>query len=318
VRRHCVLLREKFIESKLIVHLEDNEEVLLVNDIPMTMEELLNLPDKEICIVVPEKRIHPVFYKEFLRSADGITVIMDTLSEFIPENKKNIVLWPAADTAKFFPGKMNFSLKSDLGISEDEMVVCYTGNVHVGNAKEVRSLYLAIALANREGVPARLIRTGRDYCNFLGEPDEWARKYSIELGVIEYERIPLYLSISDVLIQPGKSNIFNDYRLPSKIPEFLLMGKPVAVPDTNIGRFLKNNDEAIILKKGDALEILEVIKKIKADRAFADKLSEQGRSFALKFFSSETNAVKLEQFYMDLNGKKVSFFQKLKDRLRLI
>ena len=82
-------------------------------------------------------------------------------------------------------------------------------------------------------------------------------RYSVELGFVERGMIPVYLSIADILIQPGKAGLYNDYRLPSKIPEFLFMKKPVVLPDTNIGRFLKNNEEALLLEA--ALQLAAIV-----------------------------------------------------------
>ncbi len=311
VRKHCSLLKEKYPLAKLIVHLEDNEEVLLSNDIPMTINELIQLPENEIDHIVPEKRSHPEKYKTFLKESDGITIIMDTLADFVPENKDYIILWPIIDCDRFRPAEAGQHLRLQLGISENETVLCYTGNVHSGNAREVRSLYLAVALANREGTPARLIRTGKDYCDFLGENGDWAHEYSIELGVINSKDIPEYLALSDILIQPGSENIFNNYRLPSKIPEYLAMGKPVAVPNTNIGRFLKDREEVILLQKGDSLEILDVIKMIKGNRILTEKISSGGRKYAMENFNRDKNSERLEFFYEKIMNDKPGILKRI-------
>ena len=44
---------------------------------------------------------------------------------------------------------------------------------------------------------------------------------------------------ADALVQPGGPDAFNDYRFPSKLPDFLASGKPVVLPATNIGRYLR-------------------------------------------------------------------------------
>lgn len=69
-------------------------------------------------------------------------------------------------------------------------MICYTGSVHKANAEEVRSLYLAIALLNQQGYNTFLVRTGYDGCEFLREDELWIKKYSVELGHIDYKEIP--------------------------------------------------------------------------------------------------------------------------------
>ena len=60
----------------------------------------------------------------------------------------------------------------------------------------------------------------------------------IELGAVGWREIPGYLALADAFVQPGAADDFNRYRLPSKLPEFLAMGRPVVLPDCNIGHDL--------------------------------------------------------------------------------
>ena len=87
-----------------------------------------------------------------------------------------LVLWPGADEKVFFPRPRDNDYLERLGIAAESVVLCYTGNVHSANAREVRSLYLAAAILDREGTPTTLVRTGRDFCPFLGPDEAWARE----------------------------------------------------------------------------------------------------------------------------------------------
>jgi glycosyltransferase involved in cell wall biosynthesis len=303
VRKHCGLLMEKFPASKLIVHLEDNEEIVAEKLLGLPKAIIESLPDEKLQAITPDTLSHYTYYKHFLRGAHGITIIVDALREFVPENKPCMILWPIIDTERYSPQDGNANVREGLGIRPHEYIVCYIGSAHSVNAHEVRSLYVAVALANREGLPVRLIRAGRDECNLLGEQDEWARKYSIELGFIERKDIPSYLALADILIQPGKADRFSKYRFPSKIPEFLSMGKPVAVPDANIGRLLKHKEEAFIMKQGDALGILDAIRELKTNNGLKERLSIGGRQFALTNFDKKTITDTLEDFYKDIIEK---------------
>ena len=55
--------------------------------------------------------------------------------------------------------------------------------------------------------------------------------------------IPGYLALADAFVQPGAPDDFNRYRLPSKLPEFLAMGRPVILPHCNIGNDLTDGAE---------------------------------------------------------------------------
>jgi glycosyltransferase involved in cell wall biosynthesis len=284
--------------------LEDNEETIFEKRVNMSKEQIQGLSEDQLNRIVTKGVSHPIHYKSFLKEADGITVIIEKLREFISKGKPNMVLWPIIDPVKFAPGQKDPALLHKLGMNSDAILICYTGNVHASNAREIRSLYLAVAMANEEGLPVKLIRTGVDHCDFLGDDSERAHKNSVELGYVKYEEIPGLLALADILIQPGGPDEFNDYRLPSKIPEFLAAGKPVVAPNTNIGRYLRNGRNAMITKKGDEFELLGIIKLLSKNRALRERLSKGGREFAVKNFAKKRISSELERFYRHVSGSR--------------
>jgi glycosyltransferase involved in cell wall biosynthesis len=224
-------------------------------------------------------------------------MIMDRLERFVPAETPKLILWPGADEQLFFPRPRDPELLEQLGIPPSTLVFCYTGNVHSANARDVRSLYLAAAILDREGTPARLIRTGRDFCSFLGPDEEWAYKISIELGQVPYREIPALLSLADVLVQPGGDNAFNEYRLPGKLPEFFAMGRPVVVPRTNVGRFVRHGEDAWVLEKVDALGIVETVLHLRSDRSLSERLAVGATEFCRQHFNWQRNTRILAHFY---------------------
>jgi glycosyltransferase involved in cell wall biosynthesis len=213
------------------------------------------------------------------------------------------VLWPGADRELFHPRPRDEDLLASLGVPRGAIVFTYTGNAHTANARDVRSLYIAAAILDREGMPAVLLRTGRDFCDFLGPDTAWARKMSIDLGQVDYCEIPNLLSLADVLVQPGGDNAFNDYRLPGKLPEFFAMGRPIILPHTNAGRFVRHGEEAWVLPKVDALSIVDAVRMLQADDQLRERLSAGALEFCRSHFDWTTNAGKLDQFYFDVRTK---------------
>ena len=292
VRLFCEKLAG-FCSFALFVHLEDNEELILEVNLGASFEELARSHSVEI----PPGLSHPRKYRGFIAAAAGVTMIMDRLDRFVPPEIPKLVLWPGADENVFFPRPRDNDYLERLGISADGVVLCYTGNVHSANAREVRSLYLAAAILNREGTPATLVRTGRDFCPFLGPDEEWAWRISVDLGYVEYSQIAVVLSLADVLVQPGGDNPFNEYRLPGKLPEFFAMGRPVIVPETNIGRFVSHGEEAWVLPKVDALHIVEAVLALRRDERLSERLGAGAVEFRRKHFDWKTNARTLAGFY---------------------
>ncbi len=297
VRVHCLELKKRFIDSHVIVHLEDNEEIVVETFSGLSYKDLLKMSDKEVSEKLPDVLSYPGRYEKFLLAADGVTYITDQLKDFIPGTQRSHRLWPIIDINRFSPTAGSAATREKIGLDPDDFVLCYIGSVHGVNAQEVRYLYEAVMLANRQGLPVKLIRTGRDTVDFLGEQVEELKENVIELGYVEMEDVPALMASADLLVQPGLADRFNRYRLPSKIPEFLATGKVVAVPRTNIGLSLKDNDNAIVLENADTQTIVQVISRVIGDPASAEKIGARGRKFAKKHFNTRSITKQLVSFY---------------------
>jgi glycosyltransferase involved in cell wall biosynthesis len=282
-------------EFSLFVHLEDNEELILETNLGIPYEKLVRTRAE-----TPSNLSHPRNYRAFIASAAGVTMIMDRLEQFVPPDVPKLILWPGADENLFVPRPRDPGALELLGIAPKTVVLCYTGNVHSANARDVRSLYLAAAILDREGTPARLVRTGRDFCSFLGPDEEWAYRVSIELGHVPYQEIPGLLSLADVLVQPGANDAFNEFRLPGKLPEFFAMGRPVIVPRSNVGRFVRHGEEAWVLNKVDALGIVDAVVELRANKALSERLAMGATDFCRKHFNWKKNTAVLAQFYEEV------------------
>ncbi|MEW6287167.1 MAG: glycosyltransferase family 4 protein [Chloroflexota bacterium] len=283
-----------------VVHLEDNEEAILESNLGMPLKTLLQLPEGRLNSLIPEHLSHPIRYRQFLKNAQGVTMVMDTLQAFGPENEAKVVIWPGYEEELQWHRPPDHVLRQRLGIAPQENVVVYTGNVHNANHREVFSLYLAVGLLNRRGVPTRLVRTGTDYVRLHDKHLKMLERYCISLGHLPRTDLPALLSIADALVQPGKADAFNMYRFPSKLPEYLASGKPVLLPAVNIGRFLKDEEEAILLKEGNALEIAQKLEALFPDRPRRERIGEGGRLFAEKNLKWSLGAEKLLAFYENL------------------
>jgi glycosyltransferase involved in cell wall biosynthesis len=283
------------------VHLEDNEEYLLSMKAGMTMAEMRRLTMAEQDRLAPPEQIHPTHSQEFLAAADGVTVITEELNEFNRVGRPHHVARPGIDTARFRPDLEPPLSRAAMGIGEDEFVIVYHGTVHYANQHEMLSLYLAIKLLARAGRRVRLVRLGETE---LGGVDPLAfgalRDGVIELGAVEWREIPRYLALADAYVQPGTTNDFNRYRLPSKLPEFLAMGRPVILPNCNIGHDLVHGENALLLEEGTALEIVAMIERLLDDRELRERLAGGARRFALEELSWEDNSVSLARFLRDL------------------
>ncbi|MFL6450184.1 MAG: glycosyltransferase [Bryobacteraceae bacterium] len=297
VRTFSAAVLENF-QCRLFVHLEDNEWHILSCALNRPVKEIFALTRQELDKLVGPGLSHPRKAVEFMERADGVTVIIDRLAELAPPGVPSIEIWPSANPGFFFAEPISESSRAGRGIAKNSIVIAYTGNVHAANACEMRSLYLAVAILNREGFPTTLVRAGRDFYPFLAPNDDWARPHVIELGLVPHIEVRSVLALADVLVQPGKSDQFNDYRFPSKVPEFLSVGRPVILPNANIAKHMTHRKHGYVLEEPSAVAIADAIREIMSDRDLYSSLSAGALEFFNERLSWQASAEKLNNFYL--------------------
>jgi len=110
------------------------------------------------------------------------------------------------------------------------------------------------------------------------------------------------MALADIFVQPGVPDAFNDYRFPSKLPEFFTLGRPVVLPRTNLGTRLRHGIDAYVLDRADAAGITAAVTELRRDRALYDRLSSGALAFAATHFSWPRSAEALAKFYLGLTG----------------
>jgi len=283
---------------RYVVHLEDNEEVIVENELGLTFDELCRLPPNDLDSMVPEHRSHPGKYREFLAGAAGVTALIDRLLEFKPEHLPGLVFWPGFDPEFLSQVASSAESHNRFGAGDDETILVYNGNIHETNASEVRSLFLAAQALRRSGRSVKILKTGRNSLidqRWIQEAIESGAV--IDLGFLPRSELSAVLAAADILVQPGRSDNFNDYRFPSKLPEFFASGKPVILPRTNVGQAVRDGAEALLLVYGNAIEIAQKIELLMDDPALASRIGAAGRGFALQHLTWSNNVPPLKDFY---------------------
>lgn len=287
--------------ARVCVHLEDNEPLLLAQSLHRSIAELEALPDRELDALVPPTLSHPRRSVDFLRAADGVTVIVDRLREFVPAGRPCHVLWPAADARHFGPLPLPVDFRRFLDQTADATVLFYHGNIHPANAAEMRELYAAVLRLNESGQPTTLIRTGLDSVDGLGALADRVRPHVLALGqVLHHRHLPALMALADIFVQPGWPDAFNHYRFPSKLPEFFALGRPVVLPRVNLGEQLRHGIDAYVVARADAAGITAAVGELRRDHALAARLGAGALAFARQHFSWQRSAAELANFYATL------------------
>jgi glycosyltransferase involved in cell wall biosynthesis len=289
------------LDAPYVVHLEDNEEHLLSAALRRPYEELCRLPAKRLDRLCGEDFIHPLHYPRLMEGAAGITVITEELNRFNFARRPHLLAPPGVDHERFRPDLPPAVSRQELGLRPDDFVIVYHGIGHWANLRELFSLYLAVRLLQRRGRRVQLVRLGSTKPGGVDPRTLQALRDGMpDLGDVPWREIPGYLALADAYVQPGAPNDFNRYRLPSKLPEFVAMGRPVILPACNLGDELADGEQALLLREGTALEIAARIERLLDEPGLAERLGRAARRFALEHLSWPENAARLAGFYRDL------------------
>ncbi len=165
-------------------------------------------------------------------------------------------------------------------------------------------LYRAMKRLREAGRRIVLIKTGKDdvrIADALGfEP---ADAGVIEAGMVERPFLIELLKCADLYVQPGAPGPFNDYRLPSKLPEFMAVGRPIVLPRTNVGLRLRDGEDALLLEAGDAVEIAAKVGIILDRPDLARRLGRNAEAFARKTYVWSRQGDKLLDFLRTLKAR---------------
>jgi glycosyltransferase involved in cell wall biosynthesis len=299
VRHFVGALRER-LPCPYLVHLEDHEEVLTAANLGLSRAALLRLSPAELDrrLGIDDRLAHPRHFPRFIAASAGITALADPLRNFAPAGHRHCVFWPGYNPNFFGPRPVDHPGRRALGIADDTTVLVYPGNVHQANVAEVRSLYLATCILNRYGVKTLLIRTGEDYVPVLDHTLQEPACHTISLGKLASQaEVADTLALADFLVQPGHAGPFNDHRFPSKLPEFFAVGRPVLLPAANLGHHVSPDHDAIVLPRGDALDIAATLRSLLPDADRRARLAGNAREFARLHFQWTDIAARLAGYY---------------------
>lgn len=284
-----------------VVHLEDNEEAILSAELGgMDVEGLRQLPAPLLDRAIGLRQFHPLRGARFLEHAAGVTVVVARLLELAPPDVPSTVVGAGFDEAVLSPRRKRAEVRAELGLDAGDLAIVYTGNIHRTNLDDMRELYAAVAELRRDGLPIVLVKTGWNSPEAAGLPrlEEGLR----DLGWVPRSVVPELLAAADVLVQPGGPGPFNDYRFPSKLPEFLASGRPVVLPRTNLGLDLRDGEEAIVLERGNTEEIREAVARLAAEPELRRRVGEGGRAFAVRELDWARSVDRVEKLYREIEA----------------
>jgi len=288
--------------AKLVVHLEDHEDHITSTILAQTAEELSELSELELARILPQKLSHPRLADLFIRMADAVTVVWPSLNDFVPQQIPKHHLRMCPDPARLSGCISPAEMAAKLGVHTNENLIVYSGHLNSVNRADQSALYEAIVLLNSQGVSCRLIRTGPNTQGIAESLAVGSAPYVVEAGLLSEEELAATMRLATVFVQPGRNDVFNRYRMPCKVGEFLHIGCPVVLPETNVAEWMTDGETALFLHEGAPQEIASKCREILSNSVLREKLGRAAKVFANTHFDLAKNAADLLLFYRSVCG----------------
>jgi glycosyltransferase involved in cell wall biosynthesis len=136
-----------------------------------------------------------------------------------------------------------------------------------------------------------------------GDQLEFLRKLVAELGLHEkvlfkgslvVEELVRVMENADLGIVPKRKNGFGNEAFSTKIPEFMAMGVPVVIPNTDIDKYYFDDSVAKFFVAGDRASLAEAMLTMIRDADLRQRLAQNASAFVQNFSWEKNQALYLD------------------------
>ncbi len=226
-----------------------------------------------------------LIYGIFYRMCDLITTCSENAAEILLHYNRNVFpIYGGVDTDMFHPDIAPLpSVHHDAGVT----LIGYAGNMRKWQG--VPFMMEAFKKLHAKDPSFRLAILSSEAKNLPSE--EGADIY----GQVPHEEVPAFLAACDVLVIPRLSDAVSDISFPSKLPEYLAMGKVVVASSTSDAhRAIADGVDGRIFSPGDEAAFLEILSRLK-DPEVRRRIGEAARKTAVVRFQWNTQTAILAE-----------------------
>lgn len=227
--------------------------------------------------------------RRLYRGADAIVTVNEAFRDQIAEGAEagaRIELIPNGTTEAWLEAGRQAPDRAVLGLPEDRFIWAYAGNI--GLAHGLENAVEAAGLLG-EGFLLLIIGAGTK----LAEIEQLAARApsgTVELRpLMPAAEAALYLRAADALLVSERQ----ERTVASKLYDYAAVGRPViAACRGELQRVVERDDVAVAVPHGDAGELAEAVRSLRADPARGEELVQRGVAFAREHLR-ETQAARL-------------------------
>jgi len=255
-----------------------------------------------------EMQLRTQFMRYAINNSNSVIVAHTALIEPVHRinPKKQVDVIPnGVDVELFKPAPKNEALSKKLGINKDELVIAFSG--HVTNEKGLDILAKSASSIVQNFKTAKFLVVGDGL--FIEEVKALVNKLQLKdkfifTGFVSAEKLPGFLSISDVCVAPytpGPWYQESKVETPIKVVEYMAMGKPVIMSRISEENVLVWGDGGLLVTPGSVPELASSIITLLEDKGLRMRLGDNGRRFIEKEYSWQKITKKLVKIYQSLN-----------------
>lgn len=227
------------------------------------------------------------------------TFLADRLQTVAPQTPR-VVIPPLVDPDRFqFLPDRGATFRSQWGIPSDMPLVSYLGTYwHV---EGITVLLRSLAEIAQKGTPFRATISGEaaigldcdDVPALIREMDLQERV--ILTGWLKTDDVIGAMSAADILVIPKLDHIANQAGVPTKLAEYLAMGRAVIASRVgDIPRYLRDGEDALLCNPGDAGSWTLALQRLLASADLRSHLGCGARDAALRHFHYVTASEQVE------------------------
>jgi colanic acid biosynthesis glycosyl transferase WcaI len=241
------------------------------------------------------------------RKADSIVVVTPAFKEYLVENwsisaDKISVVENGVETDLFRPDPVALQIRRELKL-EDRFLVCYIGTIGMAHGLET---LVDVAEKLQETLPQAsflVIGEGAEKQNIIRLAQTHHLSNVQFLDQQPRERIPAFVSASDVcLVLLKRKDLFKTV-IPTKLLEYMACGCPVIVAvDGQSRHIVEEADAGLFVEPENANSLAKAICELFENHARRNEMGANGRQYIVARFSREQTARKYISVLEALRG----------------
>jgi glycosyltransferase involved in cell wall biosynthesis len=249
---------------------------------------------------IPRMLIGPVeqFFEERPRRyADGTVVISHALAHRVRGlgvRTEDILYLPPGTDPESIRTTTRAAARRRVGLPNGRYVG-YLGHIYQRDAD-----LLFDALARLDAADAKLLMVGEPRCHV----DDRVKDRVTVTGRLPLDAMLDHLSACDVLLLPLSDNIANRGRWPSKVNEYVAVGRPIVACDVGDVAGLLRDNELGVMVRPESAEFAAGIDRLLRDPNRAREIGQRARTIARTVYSQDARAEELERFYRKIVSEK--------------